>query len=102
MLYDIVEAAEAQVEQWLEKKATQVSTFALGLDARAGIVWVCDEAIVVHEGAKARLDYYGGFEYVSKEQVQQVGKYVIYWADWDDSDRVRACVEHWEERKEAA
>ena len=102
MLYDVVEAAEAQVQEWLEENAEQVSASKLGLDERCGTVWVCDEAVVCESYSRGRLDYYGGFEYVDKEQVKAVGRYVIYEAGYEDGDRVRECIERWEEDKEAA
>ena len=102
MLYDVVEAAEAQVAEWLEENAERVSASQLGLDERCGWLWVCDEAVVCKTYSKGRLEYYGGFEYVDKEQVKAVGRYTIYEAGYEDSDRVRECIERWEESKEAA
>jgi hypothetical protein len=100
MLYDVVEAAEAKVQEWLEQNAEQVRASKLGLDERCGMLWVCDEAVVCKEYGRSRLEYYGGFEYVDKEQVKAVGRYVIYEAGYEDDDRVRECIERWEEAKE--
>ena len=101
MLYDVVEAAEQQVREWLEQNAERVSADALGLDVRCGMLWVCDEAIVCDSSNNGRLQYYGGFEYVDKTQVKTVGGYVIYEAGDDDDDRVRECVERWEDSRAA-
>lgn len=95
MLYDVVEAAEQQVREWLEENAERVSAGVLGLDERCGMVWVCDEAIVCDSYGNGRLQYYGGFEYVDKAQVKTVGGYVIYEAGDDDDDRVRECIVCW-------
>lgn len=99
MLYDVVEAAEQQVREWLEENALRVSADVLGLDERCGMVWVCDEAIVCDSYGNGRLQYYGGFEYVDKTQVKAVGGYVIYEASDDDDDRVRECIGCWEASK---
>jgi hypothetical protein len=99
MLYDVVEDAEAQVAQWLDKNAERVSADKLGLDERCGTLWVCDEAVVCDSYNKGRLEYYGGFEYVDKEQVKAVGSYTIYYAD---DERVQECIEQWDNSKEAA
>ncbi len=99
MLYDVVEAAEQQVREWLEENAERVSADVLGLDERCGMVWVCDEAIVCDSYGNGRLQYYGGFEYVDKTQVKAVGGYVIYEAGDTDDDRVRECIERWEENQ---
>jgi hypothetical protein len=102
MLYDIVANAEAQLEEWLEENAEQVRADALGLDERCGTVWVCDEAVICNGHARGRLEYYGGFEYVDKEYVTQVGSYVIYNASGDDDCRVQECIERWQDSKVAA
>jgi ABC-type proline/glycine betaine transport system substrate-binding protein len=101
MLYDVIETAEAQIAQWLEQHAQLVSADVLGLDTRCGQLWVCDEAIVCNTDSRQRLDYYGGFEYVHKEQVKAMGRYTIYEAGYEDSDRVRECIERWEEQQAA-
>lgn len=97
MLYDIIEAAEERVREWLEQNAELVRASKLGLDERCGQLWVCDEAVVCDASARGRLEYYGGFEYVEREQVQAVGRYVIYNAGWDEDCRVRNCIEQWAE-----
>ena len=102
MLYDIIEAAEERVREWLEGNAELVRASKLGLDERCGQLWVCDEAVVCESYSRGRLDYYGGFEYVEREQVKCVGCYVIYEAGYEDGDRVRNCIEQWAEAAEAA
>jgi hypothetical protein len=101
MLYDIVVDAEAQLAEWLAENAEQVRAKALGLDERCGTVWVCDEAVVCAAYNNGSLRYYGGFEYVDKEYVTQVGSYVIYNVA-DDDCRVQECIARWQASKEVA
>jgi hypothetical protein len=98
MLYDVVYDAEQAMAQYLQENAEQVCASKLGLDARAGRVWVTEDA-VVRQGHAGSLDYYGGFEYVDKEYVTQMGDYKVYFAD---DERVAECLERYAEHKQAA
>jgi len=56
----------------------------IGLDPRAGKVYVGDsEIIVCKNGYQRSLEYYGGFEYVDEKYQYQLGDYVVY-SDWDE------------------
>ena len=61
----------------------------VGLDSRAGWVFVGEDCIIV-EGSTRAIDYYGGFEYVDSECRTQLGEYTIYMAD---NDRVQDCLD---------
>lgn len=98
MLYDVVYDAEQAMAQFLQQNAELVCASKLGLDYRAGQVWVTEDA-VVKQGHAGSLDYYGGFEYVDREYVTQVGDYKVYFAD---DDRVAECLECYAEKKETA
>ena len=60
----------------------------LGLDDRCGSVWVGEDSIVAYKGS--RIDYYGGFEYVTDEDRAELGEYVVYFAT---SERVADAIE---------
>jgi len=98
MLYDVVYDAEQAMAQYLEENGTLVSAEAVGLDRRAGQVWVTDDAIVAEYNTRC-LDYYGGFEYVDTEYTARVGNYKVYFAD---DERVAGCLEIHSEQAETA
>lgn len=58
-----------------------------GLDERCPSLWVSDNAVVCR-GETRRLEYYGGFEYVTPEAKIGLGKYTVYLADRDETGRV--------------
>lgn len=64
----------------------------LGLDSRAGYsLYVNDDCIAVRGAMFDRvLQYYGGFEYVDKQDRMEVGDWVFYMAD---SSRVAECLD---------
>ena len=69
----------------------KVSAKAVGLDERCGLVYVADDAIIVYVANDRQLQYYGGFEYVSKAYRCGVGDFVFYFAD---DERVSDCLDH--------
>ena len=66
----------------------RVEATALGLDVRCGMAWVDEDYIVAY--ASNRFDYYGGFEYVDKDDVQVIGDYKFYSAN---SSRIADAIE---------
>jgi hypothetical protein len=72
----------------------------VGLDSRCGNLFVGEDFIAVYSYNDNRLQYYGGFEYISKEQRKQFGDLVIYMTD-HDGDRVSECLENFKEKAEA-
>lgn len=101
MLYDIVSDAEERVREWLEENGDLVSASSVYLDHRCGMIWVTEDAVVVEEQNRKSLEYYGGFEYVSKDAVTRVGEFTIYYADKDEDDRVCDVLEAWKEQETA-
>lgn len=66
------------------KKATATMC---GLDQRCPNLWVSENAVVCRGDTK-RLEYYGGFEYVTPECKIGLGDYTVYLADRDTTGRV--------------
>lgn len=97
MIYNIVEEAEDNLREWLAENATQVRAEKAGLDGRVGNIWIADDAIICETYNVGRLEYYGGFEYVDKEQRSQIGNLVIYYAN---DDRVMEAIEWFNENEE--
>ena len=98
MLYDVVYDAEQALTQYLQENGELVSAAAVGLDPRAGMLYVTEDAIVVR-GRTGSLEYYGGFEYVDSELTTQLGEYKVYFAD---DERVAGCLEIYNEQNTAA
>ena len=58
-----------------------------GLDERCPSLWVSENAVVCR-GDTRRLEYYGGFEYVTASAKIGLGNYTVYLADRDETGRV--------------
>jgi hypothetical protein len=71
------------------EKMKRVGAKEIGLDERAGSVWISRSHIVTDNDRALR--YYGGFEYVHDDNKTVLGNYVIY--SYDD-ERVNDCIEH--------
>ena len=48
----------------------------LGLDSRCNELWMCPEYIASQN--RGSLDYYGGFEYIEKQYIVQIGDLTVY------------------------
>lgn len=100
-LYDL----EEKIEEYQEKIAHEVGIFfsnvdevnasEVGLDRRCGNVFVGSDFIAVRELNKRSIEYYGGFEYINRDHVKQIGEYVIYNLEFDGEweDRVKRCID---------
>lgn len=67
----------------------QIEASDVGLDPRCGYININEDCIIVPLFSDRVLQYYGGFEYVSKEYRQPMGEYVIYLGE---DDRVRGYI----------
>ena len=56
----------------------RVRAHEMGLDDRAGYLYVDDHTVAVHVTGQQPLEYYGGFEYVSKDCVFSLGEFTFY------------------------
>lgn len=76
---EILWEAETRMEQAVND-LPKVCASKLGLDKRAGSVWVDeDNELIIARGYGVRnLEYYGGFEYVDKGSVHQIDNFKIY------------------------
>lgn len=87
-VYDLIDDVNDRMQQLVNCMESACGYDELGLDPRAGRVWIDRECIVTLNPRV--LNYYGGFEYVDSEYVQQLGDYTVYLAD---ADRVQECIE---------
>lgn len=63
-----------------------------GLDDRCPALWVSENAVVCR-GETRRLEYYGGFEYVTASAKIGLGNYTVYLADRDETGRVYEVID---------
>lgn len=80
----------------LTRSMNHVKADKIGLDPRAGWVFVNEDCIIV-EGGTRSIDYYGGFEYVDESSRTQLGDYVVF--DCSD-DRVQEAIDCFLENEE--
>lgn len=76
----------------------------LGLDRRSGYQLYIDpdiSCIVVRKSNQGALEYYGGFEYIDRENVRPFGGFVVYTNDTGES-RVEGCFDHYTGKYEHA
>jgi len=98
MLHSIDDINDALNELFEEQIMPDLNTItptqrqSCGLDTRAipPSLMYSKNMIVVPSNNRGSLDYYGGFEYVDKECITQVGDYVIYSSD---DDRVNELID---------
>jgi len=69
-----------------------------GLDPRCGSIWIGEDCIAVKGSyGKRMIEYYGGFEYVNKDEVFALGEFTFYSSE---SSRVSECIDLYLEMKE--
>ena len=99
-MWELQDQIDNLIDQYLEdSEAVRVSAEAVGLDHRAGYVFVSTEEgwIAAVAGNVRSLEYYGGFEYVDDKL--SVGEMTFYSSD---SSRVADAIEYyhvWQERE---
>lgn len=84
-IYDLVDSIDELVSTFI-KRLVKVRPDKIGLDIRCGLVYVGEDVLVVAKSNDPNLQYYGGFEYVSKSCRKELGNYVAYLGE---DDRVR-------------
>lgn len=92
MFDELVHSIDRQVLIFLEDNAKHVTPESIGLDSRSGYeLYVGEDFIAVGNSSRGSLEYYGGFEYVSREAVTVVGDYTFYSSYGED--RVQDCID---------
>ena len=88
---ELLDAVNDLVKGFIDESMNVTTAEKAGLDRRAGYnLFVNEDAIAVHVSNAGSLNYYGGFEYVSKENVKTLGDYVFYSAE---DDRVQEHID---------
>ena len=91
-MWELQEQIEQMVDEYFEdSEAQRVSAEAVGLDHRAGYVFVSTEEGWIASRNTRSLEYYGGFEYIGEEYRVTVGEITFY---SDDDSRVWDAIEY--------
>jgi hypothetical protein len=93
-VFELVRETERMAEGFVLDHTVRASAADLGLDPRAGYsVYVTRDCVIVDKSYDSSMQYYGGFEYVNKEYRKEIGDYVFYMIESEDS-RVAECIKH--------
>ncbi len=94
-MWELQEKIEQIVDQYFEDSAAaRVSTEEVGLDHRAGYVFVSVEEGWIASRNTRSLEYYGGFEYIGEEYRVTVGEITFYSSE---HSRVADAIKNYEE-----
>lgn len=96
-MYEIIDSLQ-DLEYSILEQTEQVSAKALGLDPRCGIFHVDKdgEFVMVEKRKRGTVDYYGGLEYVDRENILTLNEYVLYMAD---DDRIAGMIEFYDNKE---
>ena len=97
LFYDVNE----MVQNFLDGKPV-VDCETVGLDRRSGFITIGEDFIAKEKYSDGSLQYYGGFEYISKEFRYEIGEWVFYTTEgWGSDCRVSEVIERFQELEEA-
>ena len=89
-LYTAINKTDTIAEE-LISNLRKVKAEELGLDPRAGYrLYVDHDVVGVRTCNIGTLNYYGGFEYVDKEDIKVIGEYTFFLTD---SERIQDCID---------
>lgn len=78
-IYDFIDDLNEKMERRIfDMNSCNCYDTKIGLDGRCGRIYLDEECIIIEKSRRGNLDYYGGFEYVDKDFIQEIGDYVIY------------------------
>lgn len=98
-IYDFLDDVNEKMERRVfDMNSVYCSRTNIGLDERCGRIFIDEECIIVPKSNRRVIDYYGGFEYVDKEFIQEIGDYVVY---LNGDERVLGHIERYYESLEA-
>jgi hypothetical protein len=95
-MWELQEKIEQVVDQYFEDASAQrVSAEDVGLDARAGYLFISTEEGWIASRNTRSLEYYGGFEYIGTDYRVTVGEITFY---SEDHSRVADALEHYSQK----
>ena len=97
-MWELQEQIECMVDQYFEDSGAQrVSAEAVGLDHRAGYVFISTEEGWIATRNTRSLDYYGGFEYIDQNYKTVAGEITFYSSD---HSRVADAIEYYNDKQQ--
>ena len=97
-MWELQEQIERMVDEYFEdSEAQRVSAEAVGLDHRAGYVFISTEEGWIASRNTRSLEYYGGFEYIGEEYRVTVGEITFYSSD---HSRVADAIEYYNDEQQ--
>jgi len=99
---DLFYNVNEMVQKFLDGKPV-IDAETVGLDRRCGFITIGEDFIAKEKHSDGRLQYYGGFEYISKEFRYEIGEWVFYTTEgcWGSDCRVSEVIERFQELEEA-
>jgi hypothetical protein len=80
--FELFEEIDNLVEEFIKDCVPLTSSDVHVIDAQRSFYsgWTDEDrtVLIIPAGARSTLDYYGGFEYVDKSCVREIGNYVFY------------------------
>ncbi len=97
-MWELQEQIEQMVDDYFEDAAAQrVSAEDVGLDRRAGYLFISTEEGWIASRNTRSLEYYGGFEYIGEEYRVTVGEITFYSSD---NSRVADAIEYYNDEQQ--
>ena len=95
-MWELQEQIEKVVDQYFEDASAQrVSAEDVGLDVRAGYLFISTEEGWIASRNTRSLEYYGGFEYIGTDYRVTVGEITFY---SEDHSRVADALEYYSQK----
>ena len=93
-MWELERQVEELVNNYIEESdAVCVSARDIGLDSRAGTVYISvNEDFVAVSGGGGSINYYGGFEYIDSDYITTIGHMTFYSGE---HSRVQDCIEYY-------
>ena len=80
--YNLTQDVNKQVEAYIAENMMEADVKeTVGDDRAAYKLWKSLEGVVIRKSDQGRFNYYGGGEYVNKDDVSEIGDHVFYSAD---------------------
>lgn len=90
-IYDLIDEIHQMTDKFIAR-CDVVDPTQLGLDARsASKLYVTRDAIMCMGSDRYSLEYYGGFEYIGRDHMMDLGEYLIYFRT--DDNRIDGILE---------
>ena len=96
-LHMLTDTVNQIVDKYL-KNMDSIIPSEYNIDRQCGnIMWINTESIAIKKKDKDRFWYYGGFEYVNKDCITEIGDYIFITPDHNSDDcRISNIIDDWD------